>query len=132
MKRNFLVAKLHKALATDCNLEYQGSLSIDHEILQAAGILENERVHVYNLENGCRFSTYAIKAAAGSKVIGVNGAAAHLVDVGHRLIICTYADLEEAEWLCHNPTVLFMDKSNNWTKKLEQDEHSRMLRGGGV
>lgn len=122
MKRNFLFAKLHQARATHCNLEYEGSFSIDEEIMKASGILENEQVHVYNLENGFRFSTYAIKAPAKSKIFGANGACAHLVDVGDRLIICTYTDLEKSEWENHEPIVLFIDLNNNWTKKKEENQ----------
>lgn len=123
MKRNFLLTKLHRAVTTHCDLEYEGSLSIDEEILSESGILENERVHVYNLTNGNRFSTYAIKAPYKSKIFGVNGAAAHLVEVGDRLIICTYGDLSPSEWQIHSPRVLFLDSENNYTIKERSDYH---------
>ena len=117
MIRTFLISKLHQVRVTHADLEYEGSFGIDSEILEAAGILENEMVHVYNLDKGTRFSTYAIPEPAKSRRMQANGACAHLVSPGDRVIICVYADLNEEEWKAHQPTVLFMDEKNNFRYK---------------
>lgn len=115
MLQIFLKAKLHHARVTHAELEYQGSCAIDQELIQAVGILENEQIHIYNLSNGERFITYAIAAPAGSRIISVNGAAAHKVAVKDRLIICSYAWLNEQETAQHRPRVLQLDTSNHPT-----------------
>lgn len=117
MRRHFLIAKLHQARVTQADLEYEGSFGIDGEILDAAGILENEVVHVYNIDQGTRFSTYAIREPRGSRCMQANGACAHLVRPGDRVIICVYADMEENEWSIFKPTVLFLDEANNYRFK---------------
>jgi aspartate 1-decarboxylase len=117
MKRTFLLSKLHNAKVTGADLYYEGSFGIDRELMEAAGILENEQVHVYNISNGKRFSTYAIPAERGSRIMCANGACAHLVTAGDRVIICTYVALEEKEYKNFNPTVLFLDEKNNFTIK---------------
>lgn len=115
MLQIFLKAKLHHARVTHAELEYQGSCAIDQELMQAAGILENEQIHIYNLNNGERFITYAITAPAGSRIISVNGAAAHKVRVKDRLIICSYAWLNEQEVANHQPRVLLLNEANHST-----------------
>lgn len=117
MKRKFLYAKLHQATVTQADLYYEGSFSIDGELLEVSGILENEQIHVLNINNGNRFITYAIKAPNGSKIIGANGACAHLVNPGDRVIICSYAELETHEQINFQPTILFLDESNNYQIK---------------
>jgi aspartate 1-decarboxylase len=86
--------------------------------LEASGILENEQVNVYNINNAARFTTYAIKAPRGSKMMGANGACARMVSPGDRVIICTYASFDENEWQGFEPTVLFLDEKNNFKKKI--------------
>jgi len=113
MLQNFLKAKLHHARVTAVELEYEGSCAIDSELLQAIGILPNEQIHMYNLRNGERWITYAIPAPAGSKIISVNGAAAHKANVHDRVIICSYAWLQEHEVALHQPRVLRLDANNN-------------------
>lgn len=113
MLQTFLKAKLHHARVTHVELEYEGSCAIDSELLQAVGIHENEQIHIYNLKNGERFITYAIKAPAGSRIISVNGAAAHKANVQDRVIICAYGCLSEQELLTHQPHVLRLDAQNN-------------------
>ena len=106
-----LKSKIHRVTVTDANIDYIGSITIDSLLLDAAGMIENERVDIYNITNGERFSTYIIKGEAGSGVIGINGAAAHKARVGDLIIIASYAsmDLEEARnW---HPSVIF--PSNN-------------------
>ncbi|MNZ63082.1 Aspartate 1-decarboxylase precursor [compost metagenome] len=107
-----LKAKLHRAQVTHSVLDYEGSCAIDGEWLDLAGIREYEQIQIYNVDNGERFTTYAIRAEDGSKTISVNGAAAHKADVGHRLIICTYAQYSEAELALHKPQMLYFNPGN--------------------
>lgn len=115
MYRTFLKAKLHHARVTHSELEYEGSCAIDSMLLDMAGIDEYEQLHIYNLQNGERFSTYAIKAEENSGIISVNGAAAHRANVGDRLIICTYASLSAQEQALFKPTLVYLDQSNKVT-----------------
>ena len=107
-----LKAKLHRAQVTHAVLDYEGSCAIDGEWLDLAGIREYEQIQIYNVDNGERFTTYAIRAEDGSKTISVNGAAAHKADVGHRLIICTYAQYSEAELAQYKPCMLYFNPGN--------------------
>jgi len=113
MQRRMLTGKLHQARVTQAELNYEGSCSIDQDFLDAAGILEYEKIDIYNVENGARFSTYAILGERGAKIISLNGAAARMAAVGDRLIICTYANLDEAEIATHKPSLVYLDKDNN-------------------
>ena len=108
-----LKAKIHRATITETDIDYNGSISIDQDLLEAAGILENERVEVYNIDNGSRFSTYAITAPRGSKKIAINGAASRLVHRGDLIIICAYAMMDEAQMKNLEPKVILVDKQNN-------------------
>lgn len=117
MKRTLLYAKLHKACVTHADMNYEGSFAIDEEILEAAGILENEQIQIYNINNAARFTTYSIRAERGSKIMGANGACARLVTPGDRVIICSYADMDEDEWKEFKPTVIYLDEKNNFTLK---------------
>lgn len=117
MQRTFLYAKLHQARVTHADVNYEGSLAIDNELLQAANILENEQIQIYNIDNAARLTTYAISAPKGSRIIGANGACAHLVRPGHRIIICAFAIMEKHEWENFIPTVLFLDEKNNFSVK---------------
>lgn len=112
MMVTMLKAKLHQARVTHADLEYEGSCAVDAALLEAAGIHEYEMLHIYNLANGERFSTYAISAAAGSGVISVNGAAAHKASLGDRLIICAYGQLSQQEARNHKPRLLYIDEHN--------------------
>ena len=93
MRLTMLKSKLHRATVTHAELDYEGSCAIDEKLMRAAGILPFEQLHIYNVSNGERFTTYAIVAEAGSHTIGINGAAAHKAKVVHTLIICTYAEM---------------------------------------
>lgn len=107
MQIQILKSKIHRVTVTEANLDYIGSITIDEALMEAANIIENERVDIYNITNGERFSTYVIKGERGSGVIGINGAAAHKAPVGSLIIIASYAimDFEEAKkW---HPTVIF-------------------------
>ncbi len=107
-----LKAKLHRVQVTHAVLDYEGSCAIDGDWLDLAGICEYEQIQIYNVDNGERFTTYAIRAEEGSQVISVNGAAAHKAGVGHRLIICTYAQYSEAELAEHKPQMLYFSPGN--------------------
>lgn len=108
-----LKAKLHRACVTHSELDYEGSCAIDGQLLEAAGIREYEQIHIYNVANGERFVTYAIRAEDGSKVISVNGAAAHRANPGDRVIICAYVTLDQAEAARHRPQLVYLDEKNN-------------------
>ena len=117
MRRTFFKSKIHRATVTHADLDYEGSISIDEDLLDAAGILEYESVHVWNITRGSRLQTYAIKGARGSGVICINGAAAHLNRPGDLVILATFADLEESEARSHEPTVVLVDASNRIVAK---------------
>jgi len=108
-----LKAKLHRACVTHSELDYEGSCAIDSNLLDASGIREYEQIQIYNVTNGERFTTYAIRAEAGSRIISVNGAAAHKAAVNDRVIICAYGGYNEVELLNHNPKLLYLDEQNH-------------------
>ncbi|MEN8199336.1 MAG: aspartate 1-decarboxylase [Thermodesulfobacteriota bacterium] len=118
MYRQMLKAKLHKATITEANLDYEGSLSIDRELLDAVGIAPFERVKVYNINNGERFDTYAIEGEAGSGIIGLNGAAARKGMVGDLIIIVTFGFLPEGELEGYHPMIALIDENNKIKKML--------------
>lgn len=107
-----LKAKLHRATVTQADMDYEGSISIDADLLEASGILPHEQVDVLNITTGARFTTYAIVAPAGSKVIGVNGAAARLVQKGDKVIIIAYGMMPEEEARNYCPNVVLLDDGN--------------------
>ena len=113
MQLTLLKAKLHQARVTHSELEYEGSCAIDSHLLETAGIREYEQIHIYNLANGERFVTYAIRAEAGSGIISVNGAAAHKANPGDRVIICSYAQLSQQEAVLFKPTLVYLDQNNH-------------------
>ncbi len=112
MQRMMLGSKIHRATVTQADLNYVGSISIDSALLEEAGIYANEQVHVLNLENGQRIVTYAIPAKSKSGIIGINGAAAHLFEVGDKVIICSYVSLNSSEIEGHDPKVILVDAEN--------------------
>jgi len=112
MLRTMLKSKIHRATVTEANLEYQGSITIDSELLDAADILEYEQVHIYNVSNGERFSTYVIGGEAGTGIICLNGAAARKVSVKDLVIICSYVSLEDSECRTYHATNVFVDEKN--------------------
>lgn len=112
MQRTLLKSKIHRATVTDANLEYEGSVTIDSQLLELADIVEHEQVHVYNITNGNRLITYAISGPAGSGTICINGAGAHLVRPGQLVIICSYAQFAETERSGHLPRVILVDEQN--------------------
>jgi aspartate 1-decarboxylase len=112
MLLTLLKGKIHRATVTQCDLNYEGSISVDSALLERAGILPHEQVDVLNINNGERFTTYAIPAAAGSGVIGINGAAARLAQKGDLVIIVAYARMTEAQAKSFQPRVLLVDSNN--------------------
>ena len=115
-----LKAKLHRATVTQADLSYEGSLSIDADLMQAVGIREFERVHVYNINNGERFETYAIQAPAGSKIVGLNGAAARKGLVGDLIIIVTYGLVPSQDYSAYHPRIALLEHDNTISQMLER------------
>lgn len=112
MWRTVLSGKIHRATVTHADLHYVGSITVDSELLAASGILEGEKVQVVDITNGNRLETYTIAGKAGSGVIGINGAAAHLIDPGDLIIIITYQMGTQAEIAEHKPKVVHVDAEN--------------------
>ena len=112
MQRIMLRAKIHRATVTQCDLNYEGSCGIDQDLLEAADIREFEKIELYNINNGERFSTYAIVGKRGSGEISLNGAAARLAQLGDLLIICTYAPMSDAEVAEYQPKIVFVNDKN--------------------
>lgn len=112
MQLHMLKCKLHRACVTHAELDYDGSCAIDSKLLELAGILEFEQIDIYNITNGERFTTYAIKAEPGSGIISVNGAAAHKARVGDRVIICAYGVMDSAAARTHKPRLVYLDEKN--------------------
>jgi len=112
MQLTMLKCKLHRARVTHSELDYDGSCAIDSRLLDLAGIMEFEQIQIYNIANGERFTTYAIKAEPGSAIISVNGAAAHKARVGDRVIICSYSGMDEAQARIFKPRLVYLDETN--------------------
>jgi aspartate 1-decarboxylase len=120
MQITMLKAKLHRACVTDACVDYEGSCAIDADLLRQSGIREYQQIQIYNVTNGERFTTYAIQAEAGSRIISVNGAAAHKANVGDRIIICIYARMTEDEADNFHPTLVYLDEDNYVTGVRDQ------------
>jgi len=112
MLRTMMTSKIHRATVTQADLHYVGSVTVDRDLMDAAGLLEGERVAIVDITNGARLETYVIPGARGSGVIGINGAAAHLVHPGDLVILIAYGQLDEAEVAAYAPRVVFVDGAN--------------------
>jgi aspartate 1-decarboxylase len=112
MRLNVFKSKIHRATVTQADLDYEGSVTIDEALMEAAAIREYEAVHIWNVTRGTRLQTYALRGARGSGVICINGAAAHLVTPQDLVIIATFAEMEPAEVTAHVPTVVLVDGAN--------------------
>lgn len=112
MKRTMLGGKIHRAVVTEANVDYEGSVSVDEDLLDAAGILPGEVVHIWDVTNAARLTTYAIAAARGSGAVCVNGAAAHLVSAGDLVIIASFVELDDVEARTWRPKAVFVDAGN--------------------
>ena len=112
MRRTLFKSKIHRATVTHADLDYEGSVTIDEDLMAAAGIWQFEAIHVWNITRGTRLQTYAIKGQAGSGIVCINGAAAHLNKPGDKVILATFAEMEEAEAREHVPQVVLYHAQN--------------------
>ena len=123
MEITLLKAKIHRAVVTQADLDYVGSVTIDTNLLRESGILEYEKVQIVDIDNGNRFETYTIAGEEGSGIICLNGAAAKCVSVGDKVIIMAYANMSPEEAAGHKPTVLFVDEKKNIVRKSNYEKH---------
>lgn len=129
MMRTMLKCKIHRATVTEAMLHYEGSITIDETLMEASGLVEYEQVHIYNIDNGNRFSTYAIKGERDSGVICLNGAAARQANKGDLIIIANYATYDEKELANFQPTLVYVDAKNRISKvKRKVESESRRPR----
>ena len=112
MRRRMFLGKIHRAVVTHADLHYEGSVTIDNDLMDAAGILPNEEIHIWNVTQGTRLVTYALQGPAGSGVICINGAAAHLNSPGDIVILATFGELEDDEAKTWTPRVVLVDEQN--------------------
>lgn len=126
MNINMLKGKIHRAVVTQAALNYVGSITIDTELMEAAGILEYEKVQIADVENGNRFETYTIAGEAGSGMICLNGAAAREVQVGDHIIIMAYCDMTPDEAQDHKPHVVFVDDDNHIKRLARYEKHGQL------
>jgi aspartate 1-decarboxylase len=110
--RTLLSGKIHRATVTQCELHYEGSCAIDENLLEASGILPNEQVHIWNINNGERFVTYAIQGQRGSGMVSLNGSAARRASVGDLVIIASFVQVSDAELAAHKPRLVFVNEKN--------------------
>jgi aspartate 1-decarboxylase len=123
MNITLLKSKIHRAVVTQADLDYVGSVTIDTNLLREAGIMEYEKVQIVDINNGNRFETYTIAGEEGSGIICLNGAAAKCVNVGDKVIIMAYADMSTEEATTHKPTVLFVNDKNQIVRKANYEKH---------
>ena len=126
MKVNMLKGKIHRATVVQAELNYVGSITVDKDLLDAAGIYEYEKVHIVDIDNGARFETYTIAGERGSGLICVNGAAARCVQVGDKIIIMSYCQLNEEEAKLHKPRVVFVNEENAITEVTNYEKHGEI------
>ncbi len=126
MLLNMLKGKIHRATVTQAELDYIGSITIDSDLMEGAGILEYEKVQIVDCNNGNRFETYVIAGEAGSGIICLNGAAAHMVDVGDKVIIMCYWQLTPEEVEANKPNVVFVDENNKISRHTTYEAYGRL------
>lgn len=124
MQRKMLKSKIHRATVTACDVDYVGSITIDPELMQAADLVPNEQVHVWDITNAARFITYVIEGEPGQREMQVNGAAAHLVGEGHKIIVASFAAYDESDLETYSPVVVHVDDENEIA---EVDSHPEVL-----
>lgn len=127
MNVTLLKAKIHRAVVTQADIDYVGSITIDSNLLEESGILEYEKVEIADINNGNRLETYAIAGEAGSGIICLNGAAAKLVNPGDKVIIMAYAQMTHEEAKTNKPTVIFVDENNKVTRKANYEKHGLLV-----
>lgn len=126
MQVTMLKGKIHRATVTQAELDYVGSITVDEELLEKAGMLEYEKVQIVDVNNGNRFETYTIAGERGSGMICLNGAAARCVSVGDKVILMTYAQYDEEEAKPHKPKVVFVDEENKVSRLTNYEKHGRL------
>ena len=126
MKVTMLKGKIHRATVMEAQLDYVGSITIDEELLEAAGILEYEKVQIVDVNNGNRFETYTIAGERGSGLICLNGAAARCVQVGDKIIIMSYCEMDKDEAKIHKPLVVFVDECNKLLNVTNSEKHGQL------
>ncbi|MDO4849605.1 MAG: aspartate 1-decarboxylase [Coriobacteriia bacterium] len=126
MVLNMLKGKIHRATVVQAELDYVGSITVDEDLMEAAGILEYEKVTVADVDNGNRLETYVIAGERGSGMICLNGAAAHYVEVGDKVIIMCYAQMDEVEARAFQPHVVFVDEKNRPARVTRYEKHGRL------
>lgn len=112
MQRQMLKSKIHRATVTDCDVDYVGSITIDPDLMARADLIPNEQVHVWDIDSGARFVTYAIEGEPGSGAMQVNGAAAHLTRPGHKAIVASFGAYDESDLESYSPVVVHVDDDN--------------------
>jgi aspartate 1-decarboxylase len=127
MQRQMLKSKIHRATITDCDVDYVGSITLDPDLMRQADLLVNEQVHVWDIDNGARFITYAIEGEQGSGTVQVNGAAAHLVRTGDKVIIASFAAFDERDLERYSPVVVHVGDGN---ELVATDSDPTVLLGG--
>jgi aspartate 1-decarboxylase len=120
-------SKIHRATVTEANLNYVGSITIDENLMEAADLLENEKVQIVNNNNGARLETYVIPGPRDTGIICLNGAAARLVQPGDTVIIISYALMSQEELRSHKPTVVFVDENNKPVQLMDKEVHATIL-----
>lgn len=126
MTIQMLKGKIHRAVVVQAELDYVGSITVDPELMEAAGILEYEKVQIVDVENGNRFETYTIAGEPGSGMICLNGAAARMVQVNDHIIIMSYADMTPKEAKDHRPKVVFVDENNKISRVSNYEKHGQL------
>ena len=129
MQRQMLKSKIHRATVTDCDVDYVGSITIDPELMASADLIANEQVHVWVLDNGARFVTYVIEGRPGSGEMQVNGAAAHLTQPGHKVIVASFGAYDERDLESYSPIVVHVNADNGIVRV---DSNPEVLLGGPV
>lgn len=128
MNRTLLRSKIHRVTVTEANVDYEGSITVDKDLMDAADLIEFEQVHIFNVTNGNRFYTYVIEGKRGSGVICTNGAAAHLAKKGDIVIIANFAQFDERECRKHKPTLVYVDGKNGITNIKPEPEKLRIAK----
>lgn len=128
MRLTVLKTKLHRAVVTQCDLNYEGSITIDRNLMEEAGLFPFEQVDVLNINNGERFTTYVIEGESGSGIIGINGAAARLCHYGDPVIICSYGQIEQKQARDYQPTVIQMNPDNTVKSVTGKTTHNDNLK----
>ena len=126
MQRQMLKSKIHRATVTDCDVDYVGSITVDPELMASADLIPNEQVHVWDIDNGARFVTYVIEGKPGSGDMQVNGAAARLVQPGHKVIVASFGAYDESDLETYSPIVVHVGAEN---QTIKVDSHPEVLLG---